>query len=169
VRFVKVAEFNPDLLFARESMWALMEVQNDIDPAKQRRWLLEAADGEAADQTPRREIATVATPQLRRRHRAREPSRRGRRPRGTRRRRRSCRRGAPFAATARQRVVFGWIRSPRLLRRWRRAGGRGIGSDRGSTQRSPLRSPLGILFSAPLKSEHQIRWKEHWHGARAPS
>ena len=42
VRFVKVAEFNPDLLFAREPRWALVEVQNDIDPDKQRRWLLAA-------------------------------------------------------------------------------------------------------------------------------
>ena len=42
VRFVRVAEFNPDLLFAREPMWALIEVQNDIDPDKQRRWLLAA-------------------------------------------------------------------------------------------------------------------------------
>jgi hypothetical protein len=49
VRFVKVAEFNPDLLFARESMWALIEVQNDIDPDKQRRWLLAA--GVLLDQT----------------------------------------------------------------------------------------------------------------------
>jgi hypothetical protein len=42
VRFVKVAEFNPDLLFAREPQWAVIEVQNDIDPDKQRRWLLAA-------------------------------------------------------------------------------------------------------------------------------
>jgi hypothetical protein len=49
VRFVKVAEFNPDLLFAREPMWALIEVQNDIDPDKQRRWLLAA--GVLLDQT----------------------------------------------------------------------------------------------------------------------
>ncbi len=49
VRFVKVAEFHPDLLFAREPMWALIEVQNDIDPDKQRRWLLAA--GVLLDQT----------------------------------------------------------------------------------------------------------------------
>lgn len=42
VRFVKVAEFNPDLLLARGPEWAVIEVQNDIDPAKQRRWLLAA-------------------------------------------------------------------------------------------------------------------------------
>src|SRR5215510_6331856 len=49
VRFVKVAEFNPDLLFAREPQWAVIEVQNDIDPDKQRRWLLAA--GVLLDQT----------------------------------------------------------------------------------------------------------------------
>jgi hypothetical protein len=49
VRFVKVAEFNPDLLFARERQWAVIEVQNDIDPDKQRRWLLAA--GVLLDQT----------------------------------------------------------------------------------------------------------------------
>jgi hypothetical protein len=49
VRFVKVAEFNPDLLFARQAMWALIEVQNDIDPDKERRWLLAA--GVLLDQT----------------------------------------------------------------------------------------------------------------------
>jgi hypothetical protein len=49
VRFVKVAEFNPDLLLAREPQWAVIEVQNDIDPDKQRRWLL--ATGVLLDQT----------------------------------------------------------------------------------------------------------------------
>ena len=49
VRFVKVAEFNPDLLLAREHQWAVIEVQNDIDPDKQRRWLLVA--GVLLDQT----------------------------------------------------------------------------------------------------------------------
>jgi len=49
VRFVKVAEFNPDLLFASEPGWTLVEVQNDIDPDKQRRWLLAA--GVLLDQT----------------------------------------------------------------------------------------------------------------------
>jgi hypothetical protein len=49
VRFVKVAEFNADLLFARDPQWAMIEVQNDIDPDKQRRWLLAA--GVLLDQT----------------------------------------------------------------------------------------------------------------------
>lgn len=49
VRFVKVAEFNPDLLLARGPQWAVIEVQNDIDPDKQRRWLLAA--GVLFDQT----------------------------------------------------------------------------------------------------------------------
>ena len=41
VRFVKVAEFNPDLLLACGHQWAVIEVQNDIDPDKQRQCLLE--------------------------------------------------------------------------------------------------------------------------------
>ena len=49
VRFVKVAGFNPDLLLARGPQWAVIEVQNDIDPDKQRRWLLAA--GVLFDQT----------------------------------------------------------------------------------------------------------------------
>lgn len=43
MRFVKVAEVRPDVLLAQERRWALVEVQNECDPEKQRRWLLAAS------------------------------------------------------------------------------------------------------------------------------
>jgi hypothetical protein len=43
VRFVKVAEVRPDVLYAQGRRWAVVEVQNERDPDKQRRWLLAAA------------------------------------------------------------------------------------------------------------------------------
>jgi hypothetical protein len=42
VRFVKVAEVRPDVLLADKQRWALLEVQNECDPDKQRRWLMAA-------------------------------------------------------------------------------------------------------------------------------
>jgi hypothetical protein len=41
-RFVKTAEVRPDLLLAGEKDWAIVEVQDKVDPDKQRRWLLAA-------------------------------------------------------------------------------------------------------------------------------
>ncbi len=43
VRFVAPAEVRPDLLLADEKDWAMVEVQDQIDPDKQRRWLLAAS------------------------------------------------------------------------------------------------------------------------------
>jgi hypothetical protein len=43
VRFVKVAEVRPDVLLAQDQRWAIVEVQNERDPDKQRRWVLAAA------------------------------------------------------------------------------------------------------------------------------
>jgi hypothetical protein len=40
VRFVKTAEVRPDLVLAGEKDWAIVEVQDSVDPEKQRRWLL---------------------------------------------------------------------------------------------------------------------------------
>jgi len=42
VRFVKVTEVRPDVLLADKQRWVLLEVQNECDPDKQRRWLLAA-------------------------------------------------------------------------------------------------------------------------------
>ena len=43
IRFVKVDEVRPDILYESAPGWTITEVQNDIDPEKQRRWLLAAA------------------------------------------------------------------------------------------------------------------------------
>ena len=42
MRFIRAAEVRPDVLLAQEHRWALVEVQNDCDQDKQRRWLLAA-------------------------------------------------------------------------------------------------------------------------------
>ena len=48
IRFVKVDEVRPDILYESGPGWTITEVQNDIDPEKQRRWLLAAAVVERA-------------------------------------------------------------------------------------------------------------------------
>jgi hypothetical protein len=42
-RFVQTAEVRPDILLAEGNDWAVVEVQDKIDPDKQRRWLLAAS------------------------------------------------------------------------------------------------------------------------------
>jgi hypothetical protein len=42
-RFVKTAEVRPDILLAEGNEWTVVEVQDEVDPDKQRRWLLAAS------------------------------------------------------------------------------------------------------------------------------
>lgn len=67
-RFVQTAEVRPDLLLAGERAWAIVEVQDKIDPEKQRRWPLavgvlfdqKRALGDVIVITSRKSVATWA-------------------------------------------------------------------------------------------------------------